>query len=328
MRSISKYSIYNENLFENIKEYLEKNKKGIILERIEIVTKNKRKRILVYMKCTCGNKFKKTFDDISRKDRNTLCLVCSRKERARKRKKSKVEMFNFIESNGYEIIDKSKHYLRNEYIEVLNKDGYKGFISYNGLRANKQMTIFNMSINKKNYLYNVDIYSKVNNLGVKAISFSDKDKWTRQGLVLECPCGKQFETSIASFQNGKTKCDECSHSISSYEKAIVNFLEQYKIKYVRQYRFNDCRNVLPLPFDFYLVDDDKLMEIDGEGHYFICHHKGISLEKAKETFLRTKENDMIKNKYCDLKNIPLLRISYDDMNSGYYKEKILKFIKE
>ena len=46
------------------------------------------------------------------------------------------------------------------------------------------------------------------------------------------------------------------------------------------------------------------------------------------TFLLTQQNDKIKNEYCKRKNIPLLRISYNDINNGDYKDKILQFIKK
>lgn len=87
MKNISKYSIYNENLFDNIKEYLEKYENKIILDNVKIITKNKRKRVLVYMECSCGNKFKKTFDAIMKKSEKVLCPDCSKKQRAKRKKR-------------------------------------------------------------------------------------------------------------------------------------------------------------------------------------------------------------------------------------------------
>lgn len=328
MENKSDFSIYNKDLFKNIEIYLKNNEKNIILNKIEIIQKSNRKRILLHMTCSCGAYFKKTFDDVRRKDRNVLCNKCSARKRAEKRKKNKSDMFLFIENKGYQIIDKSKHYLRNEYIEVIDKNGYRGFIKYGKLRQGSKMSIFDMNVNEKNYLYNIDIYSKHHNLGVEAISFSKDDKWTRQGILLKCSCGNTFETSISSFQNGKTRCDECSKSISRYEKNIMEFLDGEGIAYIRQYKFNDCRNVLPLPFDFYLKEYNSLLEVDGEGHFHVCHFNGICREKAEKTFLLTQQNDNIKNEYCKRKNIPLLRISYNDINNGDYKDKILQFIKK
>lgn len=93
MKNKSDFSIYNKNLFKNIETYLKNNEKEITLNKIEIIQKSNRKRILLYMTCSCGAYFKKTFDDVRRKDRNVLCNKCSVKKRAEKRKKTNLICF-------------------------------------------------------------------------------------------------------------------------------------------------------------------------------------------------------------------------------------------
>lgn len=39
---------------------------------------------------------------------------------------------------------------------------------------------------------------------------------------------------------------------SKGENIISNYLDKNNIKYIREFRFNDCRNKNTLPFDFFL----------------------------------------------------------------------------
>jgi very-short-patch-repair endonuclease len=77
------------------------------------------------------------------------------------------------------------------------------------------------------------------------------------------------------------------------------------VKYIKQKRFNDCRNKLPLPFDFYLPDINTCIEYDGEQHF-----KEVNIFGGVDRFKNQRTNDNIKNIYCQEKNINLIRIPY------------------
>lgn len=62
-----------------------------------------------------------------------------------------------------------------------------------------------------------------------------------------------------------------------------------------------------LPFDFYIPEQNILIEYDGQHHF-----EPIKGWGGEEKFKLTQENDQIKNKYCEEKNIKLLRIPYTD----------------
>ena len=85
---------------------------------------------------------------------------------------------------------------------------------------------------------------------------------------------------------------------------------------------------MTLPFDFYIVNGGKLIEVDGQGHYKPCHFNQISHEDAQRSYEITIKHDAIKTKYCEQYNIPLLRIPYWEMDDGTYKEKIMQFVRE
>ena len=99
--------------------------------------------------------------------------------------------------------------------------------------------------------------------------------------------------------------------ISKGEYFISCFLTNNNIKYISQHWYSDCRNILPLPFDFYLPDYNILIEYDGRQHF-----ESVDLFGGQEGFERRKLNDEIKNKYCIKNGIHLLRISHlEDVDS-------------
>ena len=283
---------------------------------------------IINMKCSCGNLFSKKWGDI-KSNKYLKCPICAKKYRGQNHRKSKNEAIKFIKSKGYKIISIPQDFIRTSKVEVQNKDGFYGFISYSALHSGKNMSIFDIRSNKKHYIKNINILASKYGIETKAIDFYDTDKYTRQPILFQCQCGCQFVTSVASFQNGKWFCDNCSKQISSYERIIQQFLDEQHIDYIYQYRINSCKDILPLPFDFYLIQSKKIIEVDGEGHYHVAHFNHCSDEKAHKTFDMTTKHDKIKNDYCQKYNIPLLRIPYWDIkNSDNYKQIISNFLKE
>ena len=89
---------------------------------------------------------------------------------------------------------------------------------------------------------------------------------------------------------------------------ISEFLNGLNIDYVTQKRFDDCKNKKgtdTLTFDFYIPFYNMVIEYDGEHHF-----KPIKGWGGEEKFITTQQNDCIKNDYCKLNNITLLRLPY------------------
>jgi very-short-patch-repair endonuclease len=95
--------------------------------------------------------------------------------------------------------------------------------------------------------------------------------------------------------------------ISSGELAVKNTLEAKKIAYCREKSFRDCKDKNPLPFDFYLLQHNAIIEYDGEQHF-----GPIKRFRGQKGFEKTQRHDVIKNAYCVANNIQLLRIKYTD----------------
>lgn len=130
------------------------------------------------------------------------------------------------------------------------------------------------------------------------------DKYINNSTKLSIKCSKNhiFYMSFNNFKEGN-RCPICNHT--SGENKIAIFFENNDIKFVEQYRFEDCKFYKTLPFDFYLPDYNILIEYDGIQHYKIVKHFG-----GFDGFINTKIRDTIKNEYCKRNNIKLIRIPY------------------
>jgi len=100
-------------------------------------------------------------------------------------------------------------------------------------------------------------------------------------------------------------CSQCNSS-SRGENCIKNYLDERGIRYHRNFIFEDCKNKKGLRFDFYLYDENTIIEYDGEHHFIENKYFGnTNLEYVRK-------NDEIKNKYCLFNSIKLVRIPYHD----------------
>ncbi len=103
-------------------------------------------------------------------------------------------------------------------------------------------------------------------------------------------------------------CPTCKSSRG--ENKISKYLDENQISYIREYKFADCKNTKSLPFDFYLPKLNICIEFDGKQHFEIGSFGSKNDINIIENFIKLKKNDSIKDNYCTLNKIKLLRISY------------------
>lgn len=106
------------------------------------------------------------------------------------------------------------------------------------------------------------------------------------------------------FQNGCPLCARETHS-SKGVKNIEKLLKENQIDFIREHKFPNCKNILPLPFDFYLPSYNVCIEYDGQQHF--------EPRYGEKTFKKTLFNDNIKNEFCKNNNITLFRIPYNKL---------------
>lgn len=131
-------------------------------------------------------------------------------------------------------------------------------------------------------------------------------------------CGYKWKSRIADRNNGSG----CPKYIEyKGENKIADILQKYSIIFTEQFRIKECRNKLPLPFDFAIFNNISkselqcLIEYQGIQHYKSVHRFGGSDQLNLQYRL-----DQIKRDYCNNNNIKLIEIPYWDFDNI---EKIL-----
>jgi len=122
-------------------------------------------------------------------------------------------------------------------------------------------------------------------------------------VTIICPKHGNFNQTPEEHING-CGCPICK--TSKGEKYIAELLDSNNIKYIPQHRFQNCKNILPLPFDFYLPDFNTCIEYHGEQHYRPIQHFG-----GIKKFNLTKKRDAIKKEYCDNNWINLIIVPFN-----------------
>jgi len=126
-------------------------------------------------------------------------------------------------------------------------------------------------------------------------------------------CGHEWSSTVANRNYGN-RCPNCNNP-SKGEDKIKEICTENNIKFVSQYKFNDCKNINPLPFDFYLSTYNTCIEYQGIQHYKPVDFAGKGIEWAEEEFKGNQIRDQIKRDYCDKNNIKLIEIPYWDFDN-------------
>lgn len=74
-----------------------------------------------------------------------------------------------------------------------------------------------------------------------------------------CDCGNESVVTTSDLTSGNTMSCGCQN-FSHGEICVQKYLDSNNINYITQQKFDDCRDKLPLPFDFYLPDYNVCIE--------------------------------------------------------------------
>lgn len=165
--------------------------------------------------------------------------------------------------------------------------------------------------NKKKGQYQITPYEDVKKYieqNNEYILLTKKEEYKNHSTKLKIKhisCGTIFEKSFDLFKNYNQGCLKCCYIKSKKEKEIANYLIENNIEFVFQKKFEDCKDVNELLFDFYIPSKNLIIEYDGRQHYIPIPRFG-----GEEYLNKVKKHDLIKNNYCKEKNINILRISY------------------
>lgn len=127
--------------------------------------------------------------------------------------------------------------------------------------------------------------------------------------LCKCDCGNMVIVQGGNLRSGNTTNCGCENRASKSEIVIAKFLTANKIKYLREYSFENLKNKSGnlLRFDFAIFDDNNnllmLLEYQGAQHYIECGDFGL---------YQRKYSDKMKQDFCKTNSIKLYKIKYDE----------------
>lgn len=271
----------------------------------------------------CGNKYETSFAvlmngrKIISKD---CCSCCTGKKTSevsyKKRAKKYIDIAQSVcKDNGYILLTTEDEYTDVKMFVrfICQKHGEQTMMLDNLIRGHKckDCSYEERGNNLKHDIgYVKECIENIN--GNKLLNPEDYKDATTHNLNILCSCGNVFTTSFSSYmRHGVDTCFSCSCKESDGEKIIHKFLESHNIDFEQEKRFDDCRDIKPLPFDFYLPKYNLVIEFDGQHHF---------KDVGRGDYEKTKRHDKLKDKYCDDNNIDIIRIPYWD---GHNIESIL-----
>ena len=153
---------------------------------------------------------------------------------------------------------------------------------------------------------------------IKGISF-DKTVYIdkRKKVIVTCKIHGDYKTSAEVLLKG-CGCPKCVSSVGEDKIGVI--LKNMNVEIIQQKVFKGLRYVRSLKFDFYLPKYNACIEFDGEQHFKTVEYWG-----GEEGFKNLQIKDSMKNIYCKVNNIPLLRIRFDEQD---IQKKVEDFIKE
>lgn len=124
-------------------------------------------------------------------------------------------------------------------------------------------------------------------------------------------CGHIWYAKPNNIRN-KKGCPKCSSSKG--EKCISKYLDEHNIEYTQEYIFPNCKDEACLRFDFYLPQHNICIEYDGIQHFQPIGFSKEGKVNKDQSFAKIQKHDKIKNDYCAINGIKLIRIPYYDYN--------------
>ena len=253
-------------------------------------------------KCECGNEFEALADSLKRNP-DLVCPECTNKNRSKNNrinvvgnKYGTLTILDII-PNTNPVKVRCKCDCGNEHI-CAQADVVNGHTQSCGCLQSENTSIANTK----------DWTGHIAESGVKFIRQSymnNKGQWIWE---CRCPlCGNVFYELPAKVNNGHTT--SCGCRIQSFgENYVKTILENMNVEFQPQYTFDDCKNAYVLRFDFGIIHNGELLgliEYDGKQHF-----EPVEFFGGEEGFRKTQKRDKIKNTYCQVHNIPLLRLPY------------------
>lgn len=198
-----------------------------------------------------------------------------------------------LKEKGYIILD--KYYKNNKEKMNLEKDGYKFFISWNGLTRTWNPKLW--GINNPYSIYNVNKFFEKNNYTCRVVS----ENYDNKKMDFICQCGNVYSTSIDNvILKKQMNCKECSIKIRSKK--------QMNPKYEELLNYHKLR-----PIQEYKNSSDTIYCLNKNGYYLFLTTYNLSKESKnyEDSIFSYKNKFIIENikNYIRLNNIDIKLLS-------------------
>lgn len=261
--------------------------------------------------CECKKHGKFYFTPDRYKNQGSSCPSCGYERGVSKQRFAYSYVLSMFDKRGYTLLDK-KYIRSTDKLRYICPNGHNGKMSFAHFKNGhgcKECANESLSENRMTPFLKIKEY--ISDTGNTLVSKDRKKK--SEKLKIRCPEGHTFFILWNSFQQGK-RCPKCNSS--NGECSIREKLTNLKVGFIEQKRFNGCRDILSLPFDFYLPKKNVCIEYQGRQHYEPVEYFG-----GKKTFESRKRRDKIKRDFCKKEGIKLIEIPYWEFDNI---EKILK----
>ena len=216
-------------------------------------------------------------------------------------------MTKAVKLNGY-VIALCVIKQQNQFLEVICEEVVVLLADVQKWEKMRQASIKDESGKTYGYLY-------VNRMATK-----EEKPRNIESIYWVCTCTKCGHSNVLVrgdyLRNGDTTSCGCIQSKN--ESIIAQMLNSLGYTYKQQYVFDDLsstgRKCDRLPFDFAILNPHTqqvlyLIEYDGIQHFTESH------QWQQGGYQITHSNDLLKNKYCFDRNIPLIRIPFNKQYS-------------
>lgn len=141
--------------------------------------------------------------------------------------------------------------------------------------------------------------------------------------VCQCECGNTHIASTSDLKGGKVASCGCMNSKG--EAIIAKILFESNISFCKQATFEDLKGESgkPYAFDFAILKGGAiwyLIEFDGVQHYDPTRQ----FSRESGAFEKIKARDLLKNKWCEERHIPLIRIPYTKLETLKIEDLLLE----
>lgn len=291
--SFAKYSIRNPYTIHNLNLFIKENE----LECELLSTENpKSEKDKLEFRCKCGKHYFLCYNHLLMNQKDT-CNECGR---ARESRYTSEYINSIISVLGYSLIPNTPASYRSVYVQ--DNDGYK----YKATLQNLMSGSTPIKFHKLNpyTIENMKLFLDSNDYPVKLLEPNDKSIEVRDDYIrfVCCDCGSKYVATWGQVVvTNRFRCEKCIKKQSNLSYCVEQYLIGKRVEYIKEYKFEDCRNKRALPFDFYLPLYNYVIEVNGDQHYYENSMFQQSLEYRQMI-------DKIKENYCKENNIGYLAI--------------------